>query len=174
VSATPFFGVDRSISETKLAGLYLAVAGLGPLESINQLSYAIADVPGAAPDLCVMSFKTLGKIVAQLQTQRRYVEGSTQGPGISVFYKTVRIAGPMGADSMDLLGSSNWDEDKIAVLDKSTWVVASPGNQPFVPDTVRGTPIIDVPGTGNALATYRAQAVVYCKAPGHNGMITLS
>jgi hypothetical protein len=174
VSATPFFGVARNISEAKLAGLYLSQPGLGPLEAINQLAYAIADIPGSAVDLAVMSFKTLGKIVAQLQTQRRYVEGSTQGPGISVFYKTVRIAGPMGADSMDLLGSSNWDEDKVAVLTKSSWVVASPGNKPFVPDTVTGTPIIDVPGTGTALATYRCQAVVYCKSPGFNGMITLS
>jgi hypothetical protein len=174
VATTAFFTVNRAISETKLAGLYLSQAGLGPLEAINQLAYAIADIPGAKPDLCVMSFKTLGRIVAQLQTQRRYVEGSVQGPGISVFYKTVRIAGPMGADSMDLLGSSNWDEDKIAVLDKSTWVIASPGNKPFVPDSVDNSPIMNVPGTGNALAAYRAQAVVYCKAPGFNGMITLS
>ena len=53
-------------------------------------------------------------------------------------------------------------------------MIASPGNKPFVPDTVTGTPIIDVPGTGNALATYRTQAIVYCKAPGWNGMITLA
>lgn len=174
VSNTAFFGVDRTINETKLAGLYLSQAGLQPLEAINQMAYAIADIPGSAPDLCVMSFKTLGKIVATLQTQRRYTEGSTQGPGISVFYKTVTIAGPMGAGSLDLIGSSNWDEDKIAVLTKSSWVMASPRNKPFVPDTVSGTPIIDVPGTGTALATYRAQAVVYCKAPGFNGMITIS
>lgn len=174
VSATTFFGVDRTINETRLAGLYLSQPGLQPLEAINQMAYSLADIPGAMPDLCVMSFKTLGKIVAVLQTQRRYVEGSTQGPGISVFYKTVTIAGPMGAGSMDLIGSSNWDEDKIAVLSKSTWVIASPGNKPFVPDTVTGTPIIDIPGTGNALATYRTQAVVYPKAPGFNGMITIS
>jgi len=172
VSSTAFYGVSRNINETKLAGMYLSQAGLDPLSAINQLGYSIADVPGAMPDMCVMSFKTLGRIVAQLQTQRRYVEASVKGPGISVFYKTVRITGPAG--DMDLIGSSNWDEDKIAVLDKSTWVVASPGNRPFVPDTVGGNPIIDVPGTGNAVAQYRAQAIVYCTAPGHNGMITLS
>lgn len=174
VTNTPFFGVDRTINETKLAGYYLSQAGLGPLEAIEQLAYSIADTPGANPNLCVMSMKTLGKINVQLQSQKRYVQDSTQGPGISVFYKTIVIDGPGGAGSMKLLGSSNWDEDKIAVLDDSTWVIGSPGNKPFVPDTVKGTPIIDVPGTGNALATYRAQAVVYCKAPGFNGMITLS
>jgi len=174
VSSTAFYSVDRTINETKLAGYYLSQAGLGPLEAIEQISYSIADVPGASPNLCVMSFKVLGKINIQLQTQKRYVTDSTQGPSISVFYKTVVIDGPGGAGSMKLVGSSNWDEDKIAVLDDSTWVLASPGNKPFVPDTVKGTPIIDIPGTGTALATYRAQAIVYCKAPGYNGMITLS
>lgn len=174
VASTAFFSVDRTISETKLAGLYLSQAGLGPLEAINQMAYAIADIPGSNPDTCLMSFKTLGKIVAQLQTQKRYVSGTTQGPGISVFYKTVKIEGPGGSESMDLVGSSNWDEDKIAVLDKSSWTIAAPGNKPFVPDSVDGNPVMNIPGTGNAGAFYRAQGIVYCKAPGWNGMITLS
>lgn len=172
VSATPFFTVDRSINETKLAGLYLSQPGLGALEAINQLAYAIADIPGATPDTAVMSFKTQGKIVAQLQSQKRYVAGSVQGQGINVFYKTVTIAGPAG--DMDLVASSNWDEDKIAIIDKSTWVCASPGNKPFVPATSTGNPIVDVFNDDTAVAKYRAQAVVYCTAPGHNGMITLS
>lgn len=174
VSNTAFFSVDRSVNETRLAGLYLSQPGLQPLEAINQLAYAIADIPGAEVDTAVMSFKTLGKIEATLQTQRRYTESSVQGPSISVFYKVITIAGPMGAGTLRLVGSSNWDEDKIAILTMKSWVLASPGNKPFVPDTVSGSPIIDIPGTGNALATYRAQAVVYCKAPGWNGMITLS
>ena len=33
---------------------------------------------------------------------------------------------------------------------------------------------MNVPGSGNASAEYRASAIVYCKAPGKNGMITLS
>ncbi len=172
VSSASFYGVDRSVDETRLAGLYLSQPGLGALEAINQMAFALADIPGAEPDLCVMSFKVLGKIQAQLQTERRYIDGKVQGPGISVFYRTVQINGPMGV--MDLIGSSNWDENKIAVLSKSTWVVASPGNKPFVPDTVTGTPVIDIPGTGTASAQYRASAIVYCTAPGFNGMITLS
>jgi hypothetical protein len=139
---------------------------------MNQLAYSIADIPGATPNLCVMSFKTLGKIQVQLQTERRYTEDSIKGSGISVFYKMPTINGPTGP--MALLGSSNWDENLIGVLTKESWVIASPGNKPFVPDTASGDPIVDVPGTGNAGAFYRASAIVYCKAPGFNGMITLS
>lgn len=166
-----FFGVTRSTNEQKLAGLYLDGRNLGILEGINQLAYGIADVPGANPNLCVMSFSTLGKIQAQLQTERRYVEATVKGPGIDVFFKTVRINGPAG--DMDLVGSSNWDPTLVAVLTKESWVLAAPGNKPFVPATANGSPVVEVPGDDTAVAKYRSQGIVYCDAPGHNGMLTI-
>lgn len=166
-----FFQVNRSASESKLAGLYLDGTALGVLEGINQLAYMIADVPGAKPDLCLMSFKTLGRINAQLQTQGRYREGSIKGSGIDVFYKTVVINGPTG--DMNLLPSSNWPENLVAVLDKSTWVCGSPGNKPFVPASASGNPIVEIPNDDTAVAKYRTQAIVWCEAPGHNGMLTI-
>jgi hypothetical protein len=171
VSSGLFFGVDRSVNETKLAGLYLDGTAMGILEGINQLAYAIADVPGAKPDLVLCAFKTLGKINAILQTQHRYVESTVKGSGIDVFYKSVKINGPTG--DMDILGSSNWAETLVAVLDKSTWVCGSPGNKPFVPASASGNPIVEVPGDDTAVAKYRTQAIVWCEAPGRNGMLTI-
>ncbi len=166
-----FFSVTRSTNERKLAGLYLDGSKMGILEGINQLAYAVADVPGAAPDLVVCSFSTLGKIQAQLQTERRYQEAMVKGPGIDVFYKTIRINGPSG--DMDIVGSSNWNPTNVAVLSKNTWVLASPGNKPFVPATANGSPVVEVPGDDTAVAKYRSQGIVYCDAPGHNGMLTI-
>jgi hypothetical protein len=166
-----FFGVTRSTSESKLAGLYLDGTALGVLEGINQLAYMIADIPGAKPDLCVLSYKTLGRINAQLQTQGRYREGSMKGAGIDVFYKTVVVNGPTG--DMNLLPSSNWPENLVAVLDKSTWVCGSPNNKPFVPASASGNPIVEVPGDDTAVAKYRTQAIIWCEAPGRNGMLTI-
>ena len=170
VASTAFFSVDRSVNEQKLAGLYLDATSpaLGTLEAINQLAFNIANVPGSMPDLVVMSFIRLGAVVAQLQTQRRYVENSVQGPGINVFYKSCTIVGPKG--DMDIVASSNWSEDLVAVLTKSTWVIASPGNKPFVPATANGNPIVEVFNDDKAVAKYRVQAIMYCTAPGHNGM----
>jgi hypothetical protein len=166
-----FFGVTRATSEQKLAGAYLDGSNLGILEGINQLAYGIADIPGANPNLCVMAFSTLGKIEAQLQTERRYVESTVKGPGIDVFFRTIRINGPTGP--MDLVGSSNWDPGLVAVLTKESWVLASPGNKPFVPATANGNPVVEVPGDDTAVAKYRSQGIVYCDAPGHNGMLTV-
>ncbi len=166
-----FFGVTRSTNDVKLAGNYLDGSNLGILEGINQLAYGIADVPGSNPDLCVMAFSTLGKIESQLQTERRYVESTVKGPGIDVFFRTIRINGPSGP--MDLVGSSNWDPTLVAVLSKDSWVLAAPGNKPFVPATANGSPVVEVPGDDTAVVKYRSQGIVYCDAPGHNGMLTI-
>lgn len=170
VSGT-FFGVTREVNETKLAGHYLDGTKLGILEGINQLAYNIADTPGSKVNLIVMSFKTLGKVNAQLQTQGRYREGQIKGSGIEVFYKSIVINGPQG--DMDIVGSSNWDENLVAVLSKETWYCASPKNKPFVPATANGSPIVEVPNDDVAVAKYRSQAIIYCDAPGHNGMLTI-
>lgn len=173
-----FFQVNRSADEQKLAGSYLDASGasatvgtLGILEGVNQLAYAIADVPGANPDLVVMSFANKGKIVAQLQTQGRYRESDTKGADIDVFFRTVTIIGPTG--DMEIVGSSNWASNLVAVLDKSSWFVGAPDNQPFKPLGVDGLPFQNVPGTDQAVCAYRASAFVYCVAPGWNGMLTV-
>lgn len=170
-----FFTVNRSQNEGKLAGLYLDISAagtpMGLLEGINQLAYSIADIPGANPDMCVMSFANLGKINAILQTQNRYMTQGIKGPDIDVFFKTVTIAGPRG--DMALVGSSNWPSNLIAVLDKSTWVLGSPGNKHLRPATANDNPVETVPGADTAIISYRVQAFVYCTAPGRNGMLTV-
>jgi hypothetical protein len=166
-----FFSVNRSANETKLAGLYLDGTAMGILEGINQLAYAVADVPGANPDLVVMSYQNLGKVNAQLQTERRYVEDTVKGPGIDVFFRTVSVNGPRG--KMDIVASSNFASNLVAILDKASWVLGAPGNRPIVPATPDGNPVQNVPGTDTAVILYRGQAFVYCDAPGHNGMLTV-
>ena len=176
VSSGAFFGVDRTVNEGKLAGLYLdtSAAGtpMGILEGINQLAYSIADIPGANPDMCIMSFANLGKINAILQTQNRYMTQGLKGPDIDVFFKTVTISGPRG--DMALVGSSNWNSNYVAILDKSTWVLGSPGNKHLRPATATDNPVETVPGTDTAIVAYRCAAFVYCTAPGRNGMLTVT
>lgn len=174
-----FFQVNRSANELKLAGAYMAIDGsdttvgvMGVLEGINKLAHYIADVPGANPDLAVMTFAQKGKIVATLQTQGRYREDDVKGQDIDVFFKVVKIVGPTG--DIDIVGSSNWPSNLIAILDKSTWYLGAPNNEPFKPLGVDGLPFQNVPGTDQAVCAYRAAAFVYCDAPGFNGMLTVT
>lgn len=173
-----FYQVNRSANEMKLAGSYLDASGadatvgvLGILEGINQLAYNIADVPGANPDTVVMTFANKGKIVAQLQTQGRYRESDTKGQDIDVFFKTVTIVGPNG--DMEIVGSSNWPSNLVAILDKSTWYCGAPDNMPFKPANADGLPFANVPGQDQAVCSYRGSCYVYCDAPGMNGILTV-
>lgn len=179
--ADSFFQVNRSQNEMKLAGSYLDASGadatvgvLPILEGINQLAHNIADVPGANPDTVIMTFANKGKIVAQLQTQGRYRESDTKGTDIDVFYRTVTIVGPTG--DMEIIGSSNWPSNLVAILDKSSWYCGSPNNMPFMPIGVgqdSGLPFANIPGQDTAVCGYRASCYVYCDAPGKNGMLSV-
>lgn len=171
-TADSFFSVNRSVDERRLAGSYLDGTKMSILEGINRLAYMIADVPNAKPDLIVASFQTIGAIQAALQTQGRYNQDKIKGAGIDVYYEAVTVAGPKG--KMAIVGSSNWPGNLVAVLDSSTWVVAAPGNRPFVPATSTGNPIVEIPGQDQCVAQYRSQACVYCTAPGWNGMLTIN
>lgn len=172
-----FNNVNRSISETLLAGSALDISGASGggvqsiVDGINTLDATIADVPGANPDVVVMSFQNKGKVKASLQTQNRYNSGEVQGQDISVFYKSIKFDGVTG--EMDIVSSSNWPSNLVAILDKSTWTIGSPQNKPFQPDTADGNPVFNIPGAGAAGISYRANFLMWCNAPGKNGMLTV-
>jgi hypothetical protein len=162
-------GVDVSVDEQKLAGSYLDGTNMDALEVIGQLDAMIANVPGAMPDTVLVSFSTKQKIMSDLQTQRRYSEArEIKGPGIDVYFKVVTINGVAG--DLNIVGSSNWPDNLIAVLSSKDWVLASPGNKPFVPATASGNPVVEIPGEDFCVVKYRAQAFVYCRAPGGSGI----
>lgn len=170
VASTAFFGQDRSVEEQRLAGSALDGTGMGVLEGINKLAHIVANVPGASPDLVAMSFNTLGKVQADLQTAARYVD--VKGKDIEVFYKALEINGPRGP--MYCLPSSHWQDGLVGVLSSDSWTLGSPGNKPFAPATSTGSPIVEIPGLDQAVAQYRAAGFVYCDSPGHNGMLTIT
>ena len=166
-------GVDVSINETKLAGSALDATNMDYLEAINQLDAMISNVPGASPDTVLCSMQTKAKIMSDLQTQRRYSETrEVAGPGIDVFFRVVTIHGVAG--DLDIVGSSNFPDNYIMILSRKDWVLGSPGNRPFVPATANGkSPVVEIPGLDACVVKYRAQAFVYCRAPGGSGIATI-
>lgn len=170
VSATQFYGQDRSIEEQRLAGSALDGTGMGVLEGVNKLAHIIANVPGANPDMMIGSFATLGKMQSSLQTQARYVD--VKGKDIEVYYKALEVNGPRGP--MYFVPSSHWSDSLVGILSSDSWTLGSPENKPFRPATTTGSPIVEIPGLDQAVAQYRAAGFVYCDAPGHNGMLTIT
>ena len=171
-SGDSFFGLNRSQDEQKLAGSALDGTKMSILEGINQLAHAVADVPGSQLDLVVGSFQTKGRVMASLQTQNRY-GGATKvkGAGINVFYPAFEIEGPHGP--MSFVGSSHWPNSLVLVATSRSWKMGSPNNKPFVPASSTGSPVIEIPGADSVSVQYRANLMVWCDAPGHNGMLTV-
>lgn len=167
---TTLFGLNQATDERRCAGSALDGTGMGILEGINKLAHMVAQVPGAKPDMLPMSFGTLAKIQAQLQTQAEYDD--VQGKEIGVFYKLPYVQGPTGP--MYMVPSANWADDLVGVLSSDSWTLGSPGNKPFVPATARGDIFVDIPGLDQAVVNYRCNAFVYTDAPGHNGMLTIT
>lgn len=167
--STSFFGLNQTTDERRCAGSALDGTGMSILEGINKLAHMVAQVPGAKPDMLPCSFNTLAKVQAALQTQAIYDD--VKGKEIDVFYKLLRINGPTGP--MYLVPSANWRDDLVGCLTSDSWILGSPGNQPFKPATSNGHPFIDIPGADAAVAQYRCAAFVYTDAPGHNGMLTI-
>lgn len=170
VSSTLFFGVDRSVQEQALAGTAYDGTGRDILESISVTAHSVANVPGARPDMIVMSYATLGKIQNALQTQGRYVD--VQGKDIEVFYRYIEVSGPAGP--MYIVPSASWRDDLVAILSSDSWTLGAPGNKPFQPITPDGSVFANIPGSDTAVGAYRGAGFVYCNAPGHNGMITIT
>jgi len=170
-SSDSFFGLNRSQDEQKLAGSYLDGTKMSILEGINQLAFQVADVPGSQLDLIVGSFQTKGKVMAALQTQNRY-GGATKvkGAGIDVFYPSFEIEGPHGP--MSFVGSSHFQQTLVLVATSRSWKMGAPKGKPFVPASSTGSPVIEIPGADAVSVQYRANLMVWCDAPGHNGMLT--
>lgn len=167
-----FFGLNRSQDEQKLAGSYLDGTKMSILEGINQLAFAVADVPGSMLDLVVGSFQTKGKVMAALQTQNRYGgQTKVKGAGINVFYPSFEIEGPHGP--MSFIGSSHWANNLVLVATSGSWKLGAPDNKPFVPASSTATPVIEIPGADSVVVQYRANLMAWCDAPGHNGMLTI-
>jgi hypothetical protein len=176
VSATTFQNVDRSVNEQKLAGSYLDWTG-DILEGVLQLESQIANVPGAKPDTLVASFVTKAKVMASAQTQNRFmtaerVKVPDMADGIDIYYSVIRIHGTAGGH-LDIVCSSNWSDTLLAVLDRSTWHIDSPGGNPIMGVGSQGNPIVEVPTSDACLCRYRVAAFVYTDTAGYNGMLSI-
>jgi hypothetical protein len=170
--AAALYGVTRTENEQKLAGSYLDGTNMSVLEGILQLEAQIANVPGAKPNTLLMSTTTKAKVMSDCQTQKRYVETrEVQGSDINVFFKVISIQGVSGM--LDIVESSNWDDNLVAILDRDDLKIAAPGKMPIRPINSNGSPIVEDPEQDACIIRFRSQAAVFPRNPGFHGMLTV-
>lgn len=172
VSATTFLGVDRSQDEQKLAGSYYDGTRDTILDAVLKCEASVANVPGASPDTVVLSTVNKARILADCQTQKRYVETrDVQGRDIDVYFRVVSIQGTTGM--LNLVESANCPDDQVWIIDSSDMALGCPNKTPIKGVNNNGSPVIDDPAADRTLVRFRFQAAFWPRTPGYHGCVTV-
>lgn len=160
-----FFGVDRSVHPTRLAGMRLDQPTYPPEENILELAERIAE-QGGTPDWVMISHRTFTKLVKRLGAKIEIENG--ENPKVGFAYITmVTSAGVLRVypdpDCPDNLGY---------VLSSETWVLRHLGEFPhIVRDDGLAALRRDASDSIEIRARYYGQLL--CSAPGHNGVFSV-
>lgn len=163
--STTFYGVDRSVSPTLLAGHYLNATSMNVKQATYNLAVQIGPVSGSKPDIALMSYANYGKLEILEDTRVQHVQA--KGDGIELFYEGIKIAGPKGP--ITCMPATFCDASHIYVMDSSTIKLGAPGGNFIKPATKSGEPVELSSDDANEVRM-RAGGFFWLTAPGYNGV----
>ncbi len=161
-----FYGVDRSVFVTRLAGNRLNDPTAPAEDSIMSLAEVMKD-RGARPDIVLVSARQFTKM-----SKRMGVKAELDATGGDAKYGFMRIFVATSAGLLPVYADSDCPEDRGYILTLSTWAIYNLG-------------LPELGGSDGLKALRRAgldqieiRAVYYaqlaCKAPAHNGVFAVS
>jgi hypothetical protein len=166
-SATTFFGVDRSVMPTRLAGHRLDQSTVPAEQTITELAEIMAE-RGARPDRVFVSPRQFSKVAQRLNAKVEY-----DGAGGNANYSFSSVTIHTSAGALKLTPDSDCPDDKGYILTMNTWRLKHLLGLPHivVDDGLRalrrqGLDQIEI------RARYYAQLV--CYNPGKNGVFSCS
>jgi hypothetical protein len=165
-SATPFFGVDRSIDPTRLAGVRIASTGK-PLDEALIDGARRSGREGGNPDKVFMSYAKYADLEKTLGSKIRYGETTVAG----ITFKTIELPGPKG--TMQIIPDKDCPDNRIYGLKMDTWALYSL-KEPVM--------IVDLDGNKmlreGAADAFEVRCASYsqmgCNHPGANFVLTFS
>ena len=165
-SGESYLGMDRSTAPNRLAGHRLNDTSLSIEETIQELAARIA-YSGGTPDLCVMAPVQMKQLALELDSKVVRDPGGKGDVGFSGCL--VHTAG----GTIEVLGDPACPEDRLFLLDMSTWCIHHLKGLPHLV-TDDGQQSIRVTDDDQIEFRYRAWANVACYAPGKNGIAALA
>lgn len=169
-SGDSFWGVDRSVDVTRLAGVRFD----GSAESIEEALIDGASLvarEGGDPDMCFMNFASYAALEKSLGSKVQYVDVKHEEADIA--FAGIRIHAPYGA--ITVIPDRSVPAQKAYLLKLSTWKLRSTGKMPHILTYgLEGLQALRV-GAADALEIrigYYGNLV--CNAPGWNCVISLS
>ena len=161
-----FWGVDRSIHKTRLAGNRLNDPTAPAEDSIMALGEVMKD-RGARPDIVLVSARQFTKISKRMNAK---VELDTTGGDATYGYMRFYVATSAGI--LPVYADSDCPEDRGYILTMRTWAIKHLG----LAEITRGDGLSALRRPGQDAIEIRAvyYAQLVCYAPGDNGVFAVS
>lgn len=172
-SGDNFFGVDRSVNPTRLAGVRITAAGSSTRDALIDGAIEIAQQGGGRPDVVVMNHLNYGKLLKELSSDaifdKALASGGAKGE-YAIAYSGVKVHGPTGA--ITVIPDRDCPVNVAYMLQLDTWELWSSGDVARIFD-LDGAPMLRSQSFDGVEVRCFSYAQLACKAPGHNGRIVL-
>lgn len=165
VTSTAFFGVDRTVDRTRLAG----VAYDGSSESIEeslQSALSLTCREGGKPSHCFLNYSRWSDLEKSLGSKVNYVD-HVQG---DVGFRGIRIASPKGF--VEVYADQNCQSDRAYLLDMRFWKLYSLGEAPKILNH-DGNRMLRESNADAVEVRVGYYAQLGCQAPGFNCVVNL-
>jgi hypothetical protein len=165
-SATTFWGVNRAVHPTRLGGNRLDDSTAPAEDSIMSLAEVMHE-RGANPDICMVSPRQFTKMSKRLNAKVEY-----DGGGGSATYGFSNIKVATSAGTVSIFADPDCPENRGYLLTKDTWCIRHLGLPEVV--TTDGLSALRRDGLDQIEIRCRYYAQLLCKAPGENGVFSVS
>lgn len=163
-----FFGVDRTLDATRLAGVNYDYSGVPIEEALVDLAARIGR-EGGVPDRCYMNFANYANLEKALGSKVVYVNVKDQ-EGI-VGFEGIKIHGQKGP--ITVIPDLNCQADRFYMLQSNSWKLYSLGMAPKLLKS-DGMEFLRVSSADAVEVRVGYYAQLGCHAPGWNGVGKLS
>jgi hypothetical protein len=162
-----FFGVDRSVDVTRLAGIRYVGTSQSIEEALLDGSNLVAR-EGGKPDHCIMSFASYSALEKSLGSKVQYVDAKAGNIG----FRGIMVNG--ANSSIRVFPDRNCQNQTAYLLTMNTWCLRSLGDVPQILRYGDGLEMLRVYNADSGEVRVGAYYQLACNAPGWNGVISLS
>lgn len=159
-----FFGVNRNLDTQRLAGVSFDGTSLSLEEALLQGTGRVA-LNGGKADTGICSYATYTALITSLGSKVQYVSENIGEIG----FRGVQVNG--ANTTMSIFPDRNCPDGLIYALEMDSWTLRSQNEAPHILKYMDDIEILRVPGVDSAELRIGSYMNMYCKKPGHNGVI---
>lgn len=159
-----FFGVNRAIDQQRLAGVSFDGTSLSLEEALLQGTGRIA-LNGGRVDTGICSYATYTALIVSLGSKVQYIDQKVGEIG----FRGVQVNG--ANTMMSIFPDRSCPDGLIYCLEMDSWVLRSQNPAPHILKYMDEIEILRLPGLDQAELRIGMYGNMYCKKPGHNGVI---